>query len=78
MKPPPAPMHPVMSPAQSPIRIDATKIPVELGWRPQETLESGLAKTAAWYLGNAAWIDSVTSGAYRNWVERNYAARGAA
>ena len=58
--------------------IDATKIRTELGWLPQESFTSGLRKTVAWYLGHQAWVDAVVSGAYRTWVDRNYAQRGAA
>ena len=35
--------------------IDATRIATELGWRPRETFETGLAKTVQWYLDNEAW-----------------------
>ncbi len=45
--------------------IDATKIELELGWRPQETFESGLRKTVQWYLDNEQWWRRVLSGAYR-------------
>ncbi len=45
--------------------IDATKIQQELGWTPRESFESGLRKTAAWYLANQGWCERVTSGAYR-------------
>jgi len=55
--------------------MDAGKIRAELGWRPAESFESGLKKTVRWYLDNAAWVAGVTSGAYREWVEKNYAAR---
>jgi len=55
--------------------MDATKLRSELGWRPAETFESGLRKTVAWYLDNETWVANVTSGAYRAWVEKNYAAR---
>jgi dTDP-glucose 4,6-dehydratase len=55
--------------------IDARKLEQELGWRAQETFESGLRKTVAWYLANSAWVDDVTSGAYKNWVEQNYSQR---
>jgi len=58
--------------------MDATKIRQELGWAPVESFESGLAKTVRWYLDNQAWVGEVTSGAYRDWVEKNYAQRGAA
>ncbi|NOT21851.1 MAG: dTDP-glucose 4,6-dehydratase [Nitrospiraceae bacterium] len=52
--------------------IDAGKLEHELGWRPQETFETGIRKTVAWYLENQGWVANVTSGAYRNWVERQY------
>jgi dTDP-glucose 4,6-dehydratase len=55
--------------------IDATKIRNELGWQPRESFESGLAKTVAWYLDNAAWTAQVKSGEYRQWLETNYAKR---
>ena len=35
--------------------IDASKIERELGWRPAQTFETGLAKTVSWYLNNRAW-----------------------
>ena len=57
--------------------MDCTKIRSALGWEPRETLESGLQKTVRWYLENERWVADVTSGAYRNWVETNYAHRGA-
>lgn len=52
--------------------IDAGKIERELGWRPAETFETGIRKTVLWYLDNQAWVRNVTSGAYREWVERQY------
>ena len=57
--------------------IDASKIERELGWKPAETFASGIAKTIAWYLDNPEWIARVQSGAYRDWVDTNYAARAA-
>ena len=45
--------------------IDASKIERELGWRPQESFESGLRKTVAWYLGNREWWGRIRSGVYR-------------
>ena len=54
--------------------IDASKISTELGWRPQETFETGLRKTVAWYLANADWVANVTSGQYRQWVGQQYGA----
>ncbi|RQR58346.1 dTDP-glucose 4,6-dehydratase [Burkholderia sp. Bp9125] len=55
--------------------IDARKLERELGWKPAETFETGLAKTVDWYLDNQAWADEVASGEYRKWVETNYAQR---
>jgi dTDP-glucose 4,6-dehydratase len=57
--------------------IDARKIESELGWTAAESFESGLRKTVAWYLENAPWIEGVTSGAYRQWIDRNYGDRAA-
>jgi dTDP-glucose 4,6-dehydratase len=57
--------------------IDARKIRAELGWSPRETFESGIAKTVRWYLDNSEWVTQVKSGAYRDWLEVNYAARSA-
>jgi dTDP-glucose 4,6-dehydratase len=45
--------------------IDCSKIERELGWRPNETFESGLRKTVAWYLDNPSWWQAIRSGAYR-------------
>jgi dTDP-glucose 4,6-dehydratase len=55
--------------------MDAAKIARELGWRPGESFESGMRKTVRWYLDNPAWVEAVTSGAYRDWISRHYAAR---
>jgi dTDP-glucose 4,6-dehydratase len=55
--------------------IDAGKIERELGWRPLETFESGIEKTVRWYLDNPDWVAHVQSGAYRQWVEKNYGDR---
>jgi dTDP-glucose 4,6-dehydratase len=52
--------------------IDARKIERELGWRPAESFESGIQKTVAWYLQHADWVEGVTSGTYRTWVEQQY------
>ncbi|MGI5869083.1 MAG: dTDP-glucose 4,6-dehydratase [Kiritimatiellia bacterium] len=56
--------------------IDCSRLEKELGWKPTETAESGFEKTVRWYLDNKAWVESVRTGAYRQWIERNYAARG--
>jgi dTDP-glucose 4,6-dehydratase len=55
--------------------IDARKIRGELGWSPAETFDTGLARTVRWYLDNADWVARVQSGAYRSWIEKNYAQR---
>lgn len=52
--------------------IDATKLHSELGWKPAETFETGIEKTVTWYLDNQAWVQNVTSGEYRNWVDKQY------
>jgi len=56
--------------------IDATKIERELGWKPAETFETGIQKTVAWYLSNQDWVENVTSGDYKKWVNKNYQERG--
>jgi len=52
--------------------IDAGKLERELGWKPEETFETGIRKTVRWYLDNQRWVTNVTSGAYREWCERHY------
>lgn len=52
--------------------IDATRIERELGWKPAETFETGIRKTVSWYLENTHWVENVTSGAYRDWVRKQY------
>jgi dTDP-glucose 4,6-dehydratase len=52
--------------------IDAGKLERELGWKPLETFESGIRKTVRWYLDNQDWVKKVTSGAYRDWVGKQY------
>jgi dTDP-glucose 4,6-dehydratase len=55
--------------------IDARKIERELRWRPAETFDTGIRKTVEWYLANQPWVEHVTSGEYRNWIDKNYGAR---
>ena len=52
--------------------IDARKLESELGWRPQETFETGIRKTVLWYLENQDWVEGVTSGAYQQWLGQHY------
>ena len=54
--------------------IDARKLERELGWKPAETFESGIRKTVQWYLDNTEWTSNVTTGAYREWTEKQYGA----
>jgi dTDP-glucose 4,6-dehydratase len=53
--------------------IDSRRIEAELGWRPMETFDSGIRKTVRWYLDHQDWTGNVTSGAYREWVHKQYA-----
>jgi dTDP-glucose 4,6-dehydratase len=55
--------------------IDARKLERELGWKPAETFETGIRKTVQWYLENQGWVSNIQSGAYLEWVEKNYAGR---
>jgi dTDP-glucose 4,6-dehydratase len=52
--------------------IDATKISRDLGWKPAETFETGIRKTVQWYLDNQEWVENITSGAYKDWVTKQY------
>ena len=54
--------------------IDARKLEAELGWKPAETFETGIRKTVRWYLDNPEWVAHVQSGAYREWVNKQYSA----
>lgn len=55
--------------------IDARKIEHELGWKPEESFETGIRKTVAWYLDNLDWVHNVVSGAYKSWIATNYTRR---
>jgi len=52
--------------------IDASKIQRDLGWEPSVTFEQGLSLTLDWYLNNQDWLDSVTSGAYQQYYDKQY------
>jgi dTDP-glucose 4,6-dehydratase len=58
--------------------IDATRLETELGWRAAENFDTGIRKTVQWYLANQDWVQSVTSGDYRNWVQTQYENRAVA
>ncbi len=55
--------------------IDARKLESELGWHAAESFETGLRKTVQWYLDHPDWVENVTSGAYKTWIDQNYSAR---
>ena len=52
--------------------IDAGKIRKELGWRPRMSFEEGLRRTVQWYLDQGPWLQAVQTGAYRQWIDRQY------
>ncbi|MDR0472814.1 MAG: dTDP-glucose 4,6-dehydratase [Treponema sp.] len=56
--------------------IDCSKIKLELGWKQTVSFEEGLARTVDWYLKNPQWIESIRSGEYQKWVQKNYEGRG--
>ena len=55
--------------------IDCSKIKKDLGWKQSVTFDEGLEQTVDWYLANQAWTDSIRSGEYKEWVEKNYVTR---
>jgi dTDP-glucose 4,6-dehydratase len=54
--------------------IDDRKVARELGWRPQVVFEDGIRQTVQWYLDHQDWVQSVTSGSYRQWIRKQYSA----
>ncbi len=57
--------------------MDIRKIGAELGWRPKQSLQSGLLKTVQWYLDHPEWVKTVQArGDYAGWIAKNYANRG--
>ncbi len=52
--------------------IDSSKLRRELGWAPEETMESGVRKTIQWYMDNVRWVERVKSGEYKAWVRQQY------
>jgi dTDP-glucose 4,6-dehydratase len=55
--------------------INAEKIRSELGWQPSMNFEQGLRLTVEWYLANREWVENIRTGAYREWIHRNYEKR---
>jgi dTDP-D-glucose 4,6-dehydratase len=56
--------------------INCDKIKEELGWKRRYSFEEGLEQTVRWYLDNTEWAESIRTGAYKEWTERNYGERG--
>jgi len=52
--------------------MDITKIERELSWRPAHTFEQGMERTVTWYLDHPDWVESIQTGAYQEWIRRNY------
>ncbi len=52
--------------------MDTRKLEQELGWKPAETLASGLRKTVEWYMQHDAWVQEVVNGSYRQWIAKHY------
>jgi len=52
--------------------IDDTKIARELDWKPAMRFADGIRNTVRWYLEHQDWVESVTSGSYRQWIEQQY------
>ncbi|GIO92507.1 dTDP-glucose 4,6-dehydratase [Paenibacillus lactis] len=55
--------------------IDPTKIMNELGWKPKHNFETGIKETIAWYLSNKEWWTRIQSGAYREYLTKQYGTR---
>lgn len=55
--------------------INCDKIKSELGWKQSVTFAEGLRSTLKWYLDNGQWIDNIKSGAYMEWIDKNYKSR---
>ena len=52
--------------------IDCSKLKKELGWMQSVDFGQGLKKTVCWYLDNVKWAESIRSGEYLKWIEKNY------
>lgn len=57
--------------------MNIEKIERELGWRPKESLQTGLEKTVRWYLDHPEWVQAIRqTGDYKGWIDKNYVQRG--
>ncbi len=52
--------------------IDCTKLKDELGWKPEESFETGMEKSVAWYLDHLDWVRKIQSGEYLEWIKTHY------
>ena len=52
--------------------IDFAKLKQELGWKPQESFQTGLKKTVQWYLSQTKWVENIKTGAYQKWITEQY------
>lgn len=52
--------------------IDASKLQSKIGWKPEESFESGLNKTIHWYLDHQEWASHISNGEYQHWIEKHY------
>jgi len=52
--------------------INCDKIKKTLGWIQKHDFETGLRDTIAWFLNNSAWVNSIRSKEYLQWIEKNY------
>jgi dTDP-glucose 4,6-dehydratase len=55
--------------------IDCSALKRDLGWKQAVTFDEGLERTVDWYLANPAWVASIKSGDYKNWMDKNYGNR---
>ncbi len=55
--------------------IDCTRIENELGWVPEHSFSEGILETVRWYLNNQEWVNRARSGAYQDWLQKNYTTR---
>ena len=55
--------------------INCSKLKCELGWKQAGSFEERLEQTVEWYLENRQWVETIRSGEYQQWVEKNYGQR---
>jgi len=55
--------------------INCDKIKQELGWKQRHSFEDGLKRSIDWFLRNSKWLNSIRSGEYLKWIDKNYSTR---